>query len=153
MAEDPRQATLPDLLVKLGNDSPEPEQCVFGLESHALGFDPIQNGIHDWFDDHKMNRTRDDSTGVFTRSFLFQNYQACINSSSLLANVTTIGFSSRTDNVSFCLEDFSLLPTRVAPAGEPYLYNAALRNVAITSGADCGHHPLACLQKSRRKVC
>jgi hypothetical protein len=37
----------------------------------------------------------------------------------LLPNVTSIGFSSNTDNVSFCLEDFHMLPSQVASAGEP----------------------------------
>lgn len=115
---DPSQARLPDVQIKLGNDSLEPSQCNFGLVTYAETLNPEKTLFTVWQNDDLTNSTRDDSTGLFTRDFLFQNYQACIESRPSLSNVTSIGFSSNTANVSFCLEDFSLLPTRVPSAGE-----------------------------------
>lgn len=115
---DPSQATLPDLQIKLGDDSLEPAQCNFGLVTYAETLDPEKTLFTVWSDDELTNSTRDDSTGLFTRKFIFQNYQACIEPRSSLANITSIGCSSNTANVSFCLEDFTLLPTQVPSTGE-----------------------------------
>lgn len=134
LAEDPSQATLPDVNVFLGNDSllraeaqgnfesdhPEP-RCNFGLDTYAetLNRQSPENARFIIYPDAKVNSTsRNDTTGFFTRSFLFQNYQACIESRSDLTRVTSIGFTSQRANVSFCLEDFRLLPTQIPSAGE-----------------------------------
>ena len=132
---DPSQAELPDVQIKLGNDSLEPSQCNFGLVTYAETLNPEKTLFTVWVNDKMTNATRNDSTGLFTRSLLFQNYQACIESRSALANVTSIGFQSNAANVSFCLEDFSLLPTQVPSAGElpvhnsPKTYKAMLEQV------------------------
>ena len=43
-----------------------------------------------------------------------------------LANVTSIGFSSNTDNVSFCVEDFPMLPSQLASSGKFLSYPSFL---------------------------
>ena len=123
---DPSQAMLPDVQIKLGDDSLEPSQCNFGLVTYAETLNPEKTLFTVWYNDELTNSTRDDDTGIFTRKFLFQNYQACIDSRSSLKNVTSIGFSSNTANVSFCLQDFRLLPTQVPSAGEVHIYIVAV---------------------------
>lgn len=95
------------------------------LVTYAETLNPEKTLFTVWQNDDLTNSTRDDSTGLFTREFLFQNYQACIESRASLANATSIGFSSNTANVSFCLEDFSLLPTQVPSAGEVQVQDVA----------------------------
>ena len=123
---DPSQALLPDVQIKLGDDSLEPSQCNFGLVTFGEMLNPETTLFTVSYNDELTNSTRDDDTGIFTRKFLFQNYQACILSRSSLENVTSIGFSSNTANVSFCLQDFRLLPTQVPSAGEVHIYIAAV---------------------------
>ena len=74
----------------------------------------------------QVNSTRNDSTGMFTRRHLFQIQQACMPTAASLANVTSIGFSSNTDNVSFCVEDFPMLPSQVASSGKFLSYPSFL---------------------------
>ena len=114
----PSQATLPDVQIKLGNDSLEPSQCNFGINTYGETFSTEQNLFIIYGSDLQVNSTRNDSTGVFTKRHLFQCYQACIPTAASLANVTSIGFSSNTDNVSFCVEDFHMLPSQVASSGK-----------------------------------
>ncbi len=111
---------LPDVQIKLGNDTLEPSQCNFGIRTVAESFNPAQNLYTVYSSDQETNSTRDDTTGLFKRQYLFQNYQACIPTRSALVNVTSIGFSSNKNNVSFCLEDFDLLPSEVNPAGDNF---------------------------------
>ena len=113
---------MPDVQIKLGNDDLEPPQCNFGISTYGetLTFQwkapQAEYTVYSY--DSLTNSTRDDSTGDFTRMHLYQNYQGCIPSSSALANVTSIGFSSNSANVSFCLQDFQMLPSQVASPGE-----------------------------------
>ena len=132
--EDSSQAVVPDVHVFLGNDSllraepegnfksdhPEP-QCNFGLDTYAetLNRQSPDSARFTVYSDALINSTsRNDTTGFFARSFLFQNYQACIESRSDLTRVTSIGFTSQSANVSFCLEDLKLLPSQIPSAGE-----------------------------------
>lgn len=108
----PTQAMLPDIQLKLGNDSFEPALCEFHVGAYAQT--TYLNGTMDSFLDDAMP-TRD---GKFTRTFLFRNFAACVGSSSALANISSIGFFSRTSDVSFCIEDFNLLLTEVPSPGE-----------------------------------
>ena len=119
LSAEPAQATLPDVQIKLGGDDLEPPQCSFKVNTYAetLG-KPEHLSYSTYTSDWLTNSTRDDITGDFTSLFLFQNFQACVPSSSALANVTSIGFSSNSANVSFCLEEFQMLPTQVASPGE-----------------------------------
>ena len=121
LSAEPAQAALPDVQIKLGGDDLEPPQCNFGVSLYAetLG-KPEHISFTTYTDDWLTNSTRDDITGDFTRTFLFQNFQACVHSSSALANVTSIGFASNSANVSFCLEDFQMLPSQVASPGEQF---------------------------------
>ena len=118
LSADPAQATLPDVQIKLGDDDLEPSQCNFGISTYAETLNSGKTLYTVYSYDSLANSTRDDSTGDFTRMHLYQNYQACIPSSSALANVTSIGFSSNSPNVSFCLENFQMLPSQVASPGE-----------------------------------
>lgn len=103
---------MPDIQLKLGNDSFQPALCEFHVGAYAQT--TYLNGTIDFFLDD-ATPTRD---GNFTRKFLFRNFAACIESSSALASINSIGFFSRTGDVSFCIEDFNLLLTEVPSPGE-----------------------------------
>ena len=138
--EDPSQASLPDIQIQLGN---KPSLCNFGLFTYGLILDPAETTFIFLAGDEATNSTRDDSTGLFTRKFLFQNYQACVESRSSLTNVTGIGFSSNTANVSFCLEDFKLLPTQVPSTGELHMHSIVVAPAPPSSPPVHPLHPLS----------
>lgn len=116
---DPSRATLPDLGITLYGESGDP-LCIFKLDDYAKTTSPLDPDPGS-SNDALTYSTRNDETGWFSRSFIFQNFQPCIPS---LAPTTRIGFSSLSNSgVSFCLQDLSLLPSQVASAGERCLHN------------------------------
>ena len=83
------QATLPNIQLKLGSDSFEATLCEFPVGAAAQT--TLPNGtVQSDFDDAAP--TRD---GKFTRSFLFRNFEACVEPSAAaaFANIS-IGFFS-----------------------------------------------------------
>lgn len=110
------QATLPNIQLKLGSDLFEATLCEFPVGATAQT--TLPNGtVRSESDVDDAAPTRG---GKFTRSFLFRNFEACVGPSAApaLANISSIGFFSKTGNVTFCFEDFSLLLTEVPSPGE-----------------------------------
>ena len=125
-AQDPLQATLPDIQIRLLEDVDTPSQCDLGLDTFAQIILPETDRINNLYVEATTLSTRNNSTGRFTEKYLFHNFEACIGSISSLANIRSIGFFSKSADVSFCLQDFSLLPTEVPSAGELF-YHASRR--------------------------
>lgn len=113
---------MPNLRVTLHGE-PRESLCTFKLEDYAKTSYPDNPDI-EWSNDILTYPTRNDvidETGWFPRSYIFQNFQPCIPS---LPAATRIRFSSLSSSgVRFCLQDLSLLPSQVAPAGECCLHN------------------------------
>ena len=119
--KDPSRARLPAITINL-YDASLNEACRFQLYNEAEKSSPI-NDARVWRFDDMNSLTRNATTGLFTRSFPFQNFQSCTSSQ---ASITVVGFSSDAANVSFCLEDLRLLPSEVPSPGEGWLLTHAL---------------------------